>query len=469
MGLQNVLEQSDIQKGVADLNGAIPVENLTGFWSVTPGDPFTDLQNFDPNNVWEEEAGGTVSLQNGLNVLETDGTQATSRTVLETAPLGVYRSGTQIRVGGGFTGQSDPVGDQYYEWGYGRSNGQSYIRFRETSNDLQFRVSNEISGEKVISRANGDLDHGAKTQITDGNGNVVARVYGIDPMDGTGPSGIDYDGSEGVLSGFRIGWYGPTVTVPFIAGVGDIAGEYRERPFPMCLIDPVNEPLITRPNEPWTWIADNNGSAPGSGSGLRRATGGRQFSYGGDITAGKKDIAHQSPQLNPDFSTGGSTVELQEAGGPTRTWKVLGVFKRDATSEETAISLGDVTMTSNANLYIHTRVIPEADISGTLEYSEPTDTHKESCYVSVDMWADTPSRLSVDTATIDGRTRLKGKGWGGRIVSGSGSRNSFTVGGANEFGLQFVREFPIVLLGTPVDPSVTGVTVGGNVRVPGVQ
>lgn len=469
MGLQNVLEQEDALRGVSNLNGAIAVENLNSLWNVTPGDPFTDLQTFDTINAWNEIAGATVSLQDGLNVLETDGTQADSRVTLSTAPLGIYRSGTQVRAAGGFTGQSPPTGDQYYEWGYGRDSGDSYIRFRQTADDLQIRVSNEVSGEKVISRAAGDLEPGGKVPIEDANGNLVARCYGLDPMDGTGPSGIDYSPEEGVLSGFRIGWYGPSVTVPNMTQVGDIAGNYREKVFPLCIIETVGEPLITRPNEPWVWIADNSGTAPGTGGGLRLDTGGRQFSYGGDIESVRRDIAHQSPVMNPDFTTGGSTVELQEAGGDTRTWKVLGVYKRSPNDEETAISLADISMTSNRNLYIHARVLPESDITGTLEYSEPTDTHGESSYVQVDMWADTPSRLSVDTTTIDGRTRLKGKSWGGQIVGGSGSRNSFTVGDANEFALQFVKNYPVVLLGTAVDPADTSATIGANVRLPGVQ
>jgi len=467
MGSRNERELSDALNGVADLNGAITVEGLTGLWNGTPGDPFTDRQDFDTENIWTEENGGAVVLENGLNVLETDGTQAASRAVLETAALGIYRSGTQVRVAGGFTGFEAPTGDQFYEWGYGRAAGESYVRFRETAGDLQVRFSNETSGEKVVSRATGDLEPGSRTVIEDGNGTPVARVYGIDPMDGTGPSGIDYRGTEGVLSGFRVGWYGPTTTVPFMVGTGDVAGEYREKVFPLCLIDPVSEPLFTRPNEPWVWIADNDGTAPGDGDGLRLETGGRQFSYGGDIDAVRKDIVHQSPQMSIPMDGSGSTTEIRESGGATREWYVLGVFKRMPGDETTAVSLGDLSVASNNNLYVHARVLPESNLSGTLDYGEPTDTHAESSYVEVDMWDDTPSRVTVETAQIDGRTRLTGKSWGGRVVAGSGTLNSFTVGSANEFQLQFVRQNPVVLLGSTVDG--TSATVSGNVGLPGVQ
>ena len=101
----------------------------------------------------------------------------------------------------------------------------------------------------------------------------VLRVYGVDPLDGSGPSNIDYDRSRGYLFGFLIGWYAPTVTVPFIVGMGDVAGEWRERVFPLCILEPIGEPLITRPNEPWKFEANNGGSAPGAGEGLRIPTG----------------------------------------------------------------------------------------------------------------------------------------------------------------------------------------------------
>ena len=467
MGLQDRLEQSDALVGVADLNGAIPVENLTGLWNLTPSDPFTDLQSFRTTDRWDEISGGTVSLDRGLNVLETDGTQADSRSVLETGPLGIYRSGTQVRVAGGFTTAEDPTGDQYYEWGYGRQGGQSHVFFRDTADDLQIRPANERSGEKVVSRADGHLDVDEVTEFEDGNGDVVLRVYGLDPMNGDGPSGIDYDRAEGYLSGFRIGWYAPTVTIPFLVAVGDVAGSWRERVFPLCILEPVGEALISRPNEPWKFEANNNGSAPGSGAGLRLPTGGRQFSYGGNIEAGREDIVHQSPTMTVPMDGSGTTVELKESGGNTREWYVLGVFKRTAGDEETAVSLGEMAFTNTENMRIHARVIPEADLSGTLEYSEPSDTHGESSYVQVDMWADTPDRITIDSATIDGRTRLKGKSWGGSIVAGSGQNNKFTVGDANDYGLQFIRNEPVVLLGNTVSGSSS--TVSGNIGLPGVQ
>jgi hypothetical protein len=116
---------------------------------------------------------------------------------------------------------------------------------------------------------------------------------------------------------------------------------------------------------------------------------------------------------------------------------------------------------------IHARVIGEDDLSGTLDYHEPSDTHGESTYVQLDAQPDTPDRITVDTAEIDGRTRLLGKSWGGRLVSGSGQNNKFTIGEANEFRLQFVRNNPVVLVGTT--PNEDSATYTANIGLPGVQ
>jgi len=197
-------------------------------------------------------------------------------------------------------------------------------------------------------------------------------------------------------------------------------------------------------------------------------TGGRQFSYGGNIQAVRDGITHQTPPTELPLDGTGSTVELKAPGsGLTRDYYVLGVFKRAPENEETSVSLGTISATSNNDLYVHSRVIPESDLSGSLEYSEPTDTHAEESYVLVDAWGDTPDRVTIDTATIDGRTRLKGKSFGGKIVSGSGSKNDFLLGAEKNITLPFVRGNPTVLVGTTIDGN-TG-TTNLNIEFEGVR
>lgn len=471
MGRGDFQEMDDALRGVANINGVIPVGALKGLWNVTPGEEFTELQDHNAENWWRELNGGDVSLVNELNEISTDGTQANSEVVLETSSLGIYRAGTQVRVAGGFTTADDLTGNQYYEFGYGREGGNSHIFFRDTADDLELRAENEISGEKVVSRSAGHLEPGRVTGLdTDGNEvpvddpSEVLRVYGIDPMDGSGPSNITYDRRRGYVMGFLIGWYAPTVTVPFLVGMGDVGGEYRERTFPLCILEPIGEPLISRPNEPWKFKASNAGTAPGAGSGLRMPTGGRQFSFAGDILAGKDDISHQTQQITIPMDGTGATVDLPD--GSTREYYVVGVFKRDTDNEETAVSLGSIRALSNNSLQVHPRTIPESDLSGTLDYNPPSDTHSESTYVVQDSQPDTPTRVTIDTATIDGRTRLLGKGWDGTLVPGGGNPGTREFGEGRDFGLQFVRNNPVVLVATT--PSGSSATVTFNFGLPGV-
>jgi len=471
MGRGDFSELDDVLRGPAAVNASVPVASLQEMWNVTPGDPFTDLQDFDVVNAWDELNGGTLSLVSNLNRLSTDGTQAASEAVLETAAIGVYQSGTKVVTAGGWTGWDDPVDSQFYEWGYGRSGGESHVYWRRTADDLQIRPANEISGEKTLSRSAGHFDHGNVTFLDGGSNEVddpedaVLRVIGLDPLDGNGPSNIDFNGSLGYVSGFKLGWYGPSTTVPYVSTVGDVAGNFRERTFDLCIIQPLGEPLITRPNEPWLFRASNGGSAPGSGSGLQIDTGGRQFSFNGDFTGGREDVTHQTQQMSIPMDGTGATVDLPD--GTTREWYVIAVFKRETDNEETAVSIGRLGFRSNNDIQVHARVIPESDLSGTLEYNEPSDTHGESTYVVQDAQPDTPTRVTIDTATIDGRTRLLGKSWGGDLVAGGGQTNKFTVGSTDSFRLQFVRNNPVVLVATT--PDGTSATFTANYPFPGVQ
>ena len=57
MGRGDFQELDDALRGVSNLNGVISTADLKGLWNVTPGDPFTSLQDFDPANAWDEGTG----------------------------------------------------------------------------------------------------------------------------------------------------------------------------------------------------------------------------------------------------------------------------------------------------------------------------------------------------------------------------------------------------------------------------
>jgi hypothetical protein len=100
------LTQSRALYGLANLNGFIPTANLKTLWNLTPGDTFTDLQDFTPYNRWVEENGATVAGVDGLNELSTDGTQATDRGRVHHA--GRTHRGPILRVGLRTAGRTVP-------------------------------------------------------------------------------------------------------------------------------------------------------------------------------------------------------------------------------------------------------------------------------------------------------------------------------------------------------------------------
>lgn len=455
MGGRRVEEIWTNRYGLATVNDVQSVAPLKSLWTLGPGETLTDRQSFTPYNLWEENNSATVDNDgNGLERLQTDSGTSNSNAVLESSALGIYRPGTQVQTAGGIWVRSDPTGDQYYETGYGREGGNSFLYHRIHPDDYRIAFSNAVSGESEISQSDGHLEPGAKNRIGH------ADVYGVDPLDGTGPSGIDLDPSHGYVFGFKIGWYGPSVTVPYLVGVGDLAGEYVQRRWPICIIDPVGEPLISRPNEPYHFAAKNNGT---TGNALDIRIGGRHFSYMGEILAGRKDLTHQTAQMS---------IPMDGSGSGPNDWYVVAVVTRKDGFEETAASVGDISVDTDNSLALHARVLPESSLSGTLAYQNPSDTFDDESYVKVDSKADTPSRITVDTAEDsnaldEDATKLKGVKWGGRFAGGDAGGNRTRVGEAGTFELQLVREFPAVLLARTNDGN--SATVSVNYGLPGVD
>jgi hypothetical protein len=441
--------------GYSSINGVPSVASLRSLWTLGPGESLSTRQSFTPYNVWEENNGATVGDgPNSLEQLQTDAAAGDSNAILETASLGIYRAGTQVQTAGGMWGRSAPEGDQFYELGYGREGGESYIYHRDYADDYRIAFSNEASGESEISRNAGHLDPGAKNTVGH------AEVYGIDPLDGSGPSGITLDAASGYVRGFRIGWYGPSVTVPYIAAVGDFSGEWRQNTWPICLIDPVGEPLISRPNEPFHFAAHNNGT---TGNALDMRVGGRQFSYAGEINAGRRDLTHQTPEM---------TLPMDGTGSGPNDLYVVAVVKRKAGFEETAATVGRVEVDTGNTMALHARVLPETDINGTLSYENPSDTFGETAYVQIDAQADTPDRLTLSTETDpdaldEDATKVAGVKWGGRFVGSDTAVQQTAVGDAGRFELQLVRDHPTVIVARTNDGNTA--TASFSIGLPGIE
>jgi len=421
-----------------------PVATLQGLFNFQPDRPLTRRQDHDPFNVMTRLNGGDVQRSNGgLYKVDTDGSPD-AEAELATAQLGVYRPGTLVNWAMGVWIDTDPAGtDAYYDVGYGGKTFNNGLFFRVQGEEaVEYHVHSERyqDGGVVIDR---DLwEHGAVTEITD-DGEVVGTVYGIDAWRNGSDGGGSFEASRGYMLGTIVGWYGPSSVLAYIVEVGDVNGIWAQKVWPLFLFRPVNGPAISNPNLPLRVTATNNGSSLP----LQARIGGRQFSYRGDVPLSPRPTHHWSGIQN---------IPMNGTGTGEREWYVVAVFRRKSASEyrSTALGMDDFSVTSSTEpLAYHARTLPESLLSGSIEYTDPVDTHAQQTAIEVDCAADTPDRVTVDEAQIDGTTKLEGIKWQGNIAGSNVSDQVGAAGTATEaqnvgFGFPIVRNYPTVICTT---------------------
>lgn len=434
---QNLPEDIDrLLRGPIQVNQTLDVSTRRGFWNFQPDREVSELQDFDPYNVWIEEAGGLVGKAGtGLYTVQTDDTQAGSRAVLETADIGVYRPGTTANVSGGVWLDEAPTGDGFYEIGYEQEGSLERLNFLvDSDQSLKFEWDSEryTGGPFVLTPDH--YQEGEYTEVED-DGEVVAEVYGLNRLHGSGPKASDFQLGRGYLLGITIGWYGPTSVMPWWGEVSDSNGQDVQRAWPLCMIRPVGGPLITQPNRPWRVAADTGTT----NQALAARIGGRQFS-----TSGEVDL-----NAEPTFDhAAGQAVPTDGVG--EGDWTVVGVVKRKAGFDGTEVGADVVEVVPRAeNLAVNVRVVPPEALTGT-SYSAPQDVYTDQTAIETDIDSDTPDRVTIGTNTDpeDGVTKVAGIGWTGGLVNSSNQGTGETKLGAG-FSFPIVRENPTVILATP--------------------
>lgn len=453
MPSENLAEDiKQFDQGPLKLTKDKAVATLKGLFNFQPDRPLTQRQDHDAFNVMLRSNGGdVVRSSGGLYQLETDGT-TTAEATLSTAQLGVYRPGTLVNWATGVWVDRDPAGfDAFYDVGYGGLEFSEGLFFRiQGEETIEFRIRSQRYQEDVVIER--DLwERGKVTEITAG-GEVVGEVYGIDPWLGGNKSGGTFQAQRGHLFGSIVGWYGPSSIMPYVVEVGDVNGKWAQKVWPLFLYRPINGPAITNPNLPLRVTAENNGSSLN----LQARVGGRQFSYRGDVPLSPQPTHHWSPLQN---------IPMDGTGTGERDWYVVAVLRRKQSTEfgQTALGMDDFRVTSTTEpMAYHARTIPESLLSGSIEYGDPVDMHAQQTAIEVDCAADTPERVTVDEAQIDGITKLEGIKWEGTIA-GSNVDNQFSAANATEaqnagFGFPVVREHPTVIVATTRSGTADDVT-----------
>lgn len=462
MGSEEDAERFDeVLRGPTNLTGAINTAKYKTQFSIQPGNEWAD-RGYDAQNVWYESNGAAITSlkpKATLAELTTDGAQTDSEVAVESPSL-VYRPGAEVSASAGVFVDVMPTGDAYYEVRYGREPrtivdpftgesvevGTEYVALRivegsgDRDHDLHFVVGTDVDGdgnaeENVIDVTGGDW--GAEEFIRTFDTDPKADVYGKDPLDGSGPSNIQFDARRGYTMGFEIGWYAPTSISPYLVETTSAKGIYKQRKHPILIYNPVEGPTIQRPNQPLRVVADNNTS----GQDLRLRMGGRAGAYKGESLLEPTPINHGS--FNQDITTTGGT-----AGTEGLNWLVHAVVKPRATDPDVVVAPRPPTHSVTNDGVAMVRVARESDISGTIEYDEPSNTTRSDTVLAIDAKEDTPDRLTLDTVTdpADGETKFAGKKVGNGLLESTGKNQSTLTDISEDFGVTIPRDLVFVYL-----------------------
>lgn len=205
--------------------------------------------------------GATIAETNGELVLST-GTATSNVVTLKTKQIGQYQAGTEARFGIGIRLGVMPTSTEYFEWGY-----------CGTTNGFLFGV--DSTGVYVCRRTGGV------------NTKVYQTSWNVDVLDGTGPSGLTLDLTEGVICQCKFTWYGyGAIKFGFVL----FNSKTKEFVFVHCHTFKVEDALsIVDPNQSLTMSAYNGATNTTSRS---LYVGGHQFEYfDGGIQPQRRELA----------------------------------------------------------------------------------------------------------------------------------------------------------------------------------
>jgi len=448
----------DVIYGPANINGSIDVSEFRAQFNIVPDTAFDGADEFDRKNVWYVTNGGLVeSLRPNASLAQvtTDGAQTDSTAALETAPVLAYRPGTQVDASTGVFLDVPPTGDAKYEIAYGREPrtltdpldgstvevGNDYLAYRIRNDGgttaLEFAIGQDFDDdgtaeENVVPITNGSWS--SEEVAAKFTNNPKGIAYGHDPLDGEGPSGIDYDPTHGYVYGFLIGWYGPSAVTAYVVDTRNISGAWKERRYPVLTYQPSEDPAINRPNQPIRVYADN----ATSGDDLQARVGGRQGSFRGETTAPPDPLEHKQTGVNVPV-TGGTT------GTEGLNWHVVAVAKARTLNPDAVIGFIEFIAAADDALATQWRLVDESDLSATPSYDEFANIQGRYSKVAIDGKTDTPTRISLNTSSVDGETKFRGIKADGHLY---GASQSFNVFGSSRrpFAFSFVRDKCLVLL-----------------------
>lgn len=396
--------------------------------------PLTDRQQFDTENLWREVNGGTVERVNDLYRLATDPNQAGSVAELESANLGVYRSGAINEFSAGvYLDNGLPSDDGEVRLGFGNNEVDDGLYHVFDSQGWAFTIEALNNEDVDTARYDGEWEQGTVTEKQDSNGDTLGYVYGLDPATGTENSEIEWDPTHGYVYGATVGWYGPSSTLVWVLAISDQGGQWVQRRWPMFLYRPVQQPAISRPNRPIHVSVDSGSTAQD----LAVRVGGRQFAYQGDVEPQDKEVFEQASNIPlPEDGTGVGDDD----------WYPVALIRRSEPHAGVAVGLKEWQVSSTSeSTYIHTRVVDPQYITGA-SWDPPREMGASQTVLEFDIKSDTSTRVDVEAFTdSDGVVKPQGVAVAGDHV-GTGAKNTATTGSLlGSLSWPLVRDNPTVL------------------------
>jgi len=428
------LENDDIKKamGQVSLNDAIITAEISTEFLLVPR-KVSQLRDV----VWADDsrvrpANADVEFLNGKYTITTadSGSENQNAISFESLRVGQYRPGSPFFQGVYVEKDESPVG--HLDFGYFRNNEEQGPRFRWNSDgSWSIRVANG-GVDTVIPR--NTWQGGTSREVENENSTVTGEWFGIDPMDGSGPSGIDLtDGSIDYVFGFVGAWYGGGPVMPVVLTT-DGKGNYH--PHPVGIFEPKNDVNFEQPNQPVTVKLDNEG---GSSQDTVNVAG-RQYS-----TAGKSnnEVRKHSHVNSGDGDDNGISIGT--------SYEPLLAFKRKADSKGINIRPGLIEIGTDQLLHVYAEINATID-EGATTFSDPSTVQNPS-----------ESVIEVaDPSDIVGAVRGDGASYNG-LFYGSAQKNQARLEESEGFSFPVGREDVVILWAR----SLTGnsATVQSNVNL----
>jgi len=388
-----------------------PLNKHNGIQATEPRTQFENNSQLDSDLRNVRVGDQNVTFSNGRFTVQTTAS-GTSTDGVETANIAEYSPGLELSVGLFIRKDTDPVG--VAEWGYG---GDAF------SNEAFWRLDSD--GDYTFVRTKGDTETLIPQSlwtpdtngvvVSDADENDVGKVWGFDPLDGTGPSGYSVSTPVTTLFGVDMVLYGGGGIAPWTVGP-DRRGRIRKiYPF---VFSPDGEELLDQFNQPVFARLDNDGTATAD-----------------ELIITERQALTYGVNQPPERGTQHVKTATETIGSPTA---FVGLRRADA-GGPTRIDILDFDVRVNERAHVWFLVDP--DVTNSPTWEQPARDTVPNRAPATETAIEASDDIAVDAST---GVALEGG------IAGGATNQSDTVS-TTSFGTSpFIRDRPVVMMLEPL-------------------